>query len=53
MDYPYAQVGEGEIRRSDILFAIGDETREAVGLLESAKTSILFLDTFRYAGGFW
>jgi hypothetical protein len=34
MGYLYNQVGEGKIPRSDILFAIGQETRQAVDAIE-------------------
>jgi predicted transcriptional regulator len=34
MGYLYNQVGEGTIRRSDILFSIGDDTRAAVHAIE-------------------
>ena len=35
MGYLYNQVGEGRIRRSDILFAIENKTREAARAIES------------------
>jgi hypothetical protein len=40
MGYLYNQVGEGKIRRSDILFAVGDDTRMAVQAIEQEHGEI-------------
>jgi hypothetical protein len=48
MGYLYTQVGEGEIKRSDILFSIGEVTRRAVVSVEEKHTGAVLWDYWTF-----
>jgi hypothetical protein len=51
MGYLYNQVGEGEIRRSDIVFSIDRRTRDGIESLISSLGTVSWYRIYREAGG--